>query len=203
MRAPRAYLSTMDGYEFGRLTYLVLLGVAVTIWFIAEHRQSLGKSLRMAIAWGMIFLGVIAAVGLWGDIRDDVLPRQSVVAEGGIIEVPRSFDGHYYLTLGINGTPVDFVVDTGASDMVLSRADAARAGIDSGNLIFSGRAQTANGLVETAQVRLDEVSLGGITDRGVRAAVNGGEMDISLLGMGYLDRFERLEIRDGRMLLER
>lgn len=192
----------MDGYEFGRLTYLVLLGVAVTIWFIAEHRQSLGKSLRMAIAWGMIFLGVIAAVGLWGDIRDDVAPRQSVAAEG-VIEVPRSFDGHYHLTLRMNGTPVDFIVDTGATDVVLSQQDAARIGIDPESLAFTGRALTANGTVSTARARVEEVALGPIVDRNLPVSVNGGEMDGSLLGMSYLQRFERLEISDGVLVLER
>ena len=202
MRPARAYLSGMDGYEFGRLTYLVLLGVAVVIWFIAEHRQSLGKSLRMAIAWGMIFLGVIAAVGLWDDIRDDVAPRQSVAADG-VIEVPRSFDGHYYLTLRMNGTPVDFVVDTGATDVVLSQRDAARIGIDPGALAYTGRALTANGMVSTARARVDEVALGPIVDRNLPVSVNGGEMDGSLLGMSYLQRFERLEISDGVLVLER
>lgn len=192
----------MDGYEFGRLTYLILLGVAVTIWFIAEHRQSLGKSLRMAIAWGMIFLGVIAAVGLWDDIRDDVAPRQSVAAEG-VIEVPRSFDGHYHLTLRMNGTPVDFIVDTGATDVVLSQTDAARIGIDPAELAYTGRAQTANGLVNTARARVDEVALGPIVDRNLPVSVNGGEMDGSLLGMSYLQRFERLEISGGMLVLER
>lgn len=192
----------MDGYDFGRLTYLVLLGVAVTIWFIAEHRQSLGKSLRMAIAWGMIFLGVIAAVGLWGDIRDDVAPRQSVAAEG-VIEVPRSFDGHYHLTLRMNGTPVDFIVDTGATDVVLSRQDATRIGIDPESLAFTGRALTANGTVSTARTRVEEVALGPIVDRNLPVSVNGGEMDGSLLGMSYLQRFERLEISDGVLVLER
>ena len=66
------------------------------------------------------------------------------------MEVPRSADGHYYLTMEVNGAPIRFVVDTGATELVLSRADAERAGIDTGGLIYSGRAFTANGMVETA-----------------------------------------------------
>jgi aspartyl protease family protein len=103
----------------------------------------------------------------------------------------------------VNGTPVDFVVDTGATDMVLSREDAARIGLDPGDLAYTGIASTANGQVRTARVRLDEVSLGGITDRGVTASVNAGEMSGSLLGMSYLHRFERIEIANGRLILER
>ena len=57
-------------------------------------------------------------------------------------------------TLEINGTPVRFMVDTGASDIVLSRRDAERVGIDPAALGYLGRARTANGTVPTARVRL-------------------------------------------------
>jgi aspartyl protease family protein len=193
----------MDSIDTAHLVYLVLLGLAVGGWFIAENRHSLGRTLRVALAWAFIFLGVVAAYGLWGDIRDDVAPRQTVFTEDARVEVPRAFDGHYYLTLDLDGVPVEFVVDTGATDMVLSRADAARVGLDPGALAYTGVAGTANGQVRTARVRLDEVSLGGLTDRNVPASVNAAEMDTSLLGMSYLNRFSRIEIANGRLVLER
>ncbi len=193
----------MDAISTGHLAYLAILGIAVAGWFIAENRASLGQTLRTALAWAFIFLGVVAAYGLWDDIRDDMAPRQTVFTEEARVEVPRAFDGHYYLTLELNGTPVDFVVDTGATDMVLSRQDAARIGLDPAALSYTGVAGTANGQVRTARVRLDEVSLGGITDRNVAASVNAGEMSTSLLGMSYLHRFSRLEIANGRLVLER
>ena len=98
---------------------------------------------------------------------------------------------------------VDFVVDTGATDIVLTRADAARVGIDPATLRYDGRASTANGIVRSARVRLDSFRLGGVLDRDVTAVVNEGEMETSLLGMRYLQRFERLEIADNRLVLER
>jgi aspartyl protease family protein len=193
----------MDSFDTARLVYLVLLGIAVGGWFIAEHRHALGRTLRVGLAWAFIFLGVIAGYGLWGDIRDDVAPRQTVFTGDAQVEVPRAFDGHYYLTLDLEGVPVSFVVDTGATDMVLSRTDAARIGLDPGALAYTGVAGTANGQVRTARVRLEDVSLGGITDRNVSASVNAGEMDTSLLGMSYLNRFSRIEIANGRLVLER
>jgi aspartyl protease family protein len=193
----------MDALDTGHLVYLAILGIAVVGWFIAENRASLGQTVRTALAWAFIFLGVVAGYGLWGDIRDDVAPRQTVFTEDARVEVPRAFDGHYYLTLEVNGTPVDFVVDTGATDMVLSREDAARIGLAPDDLAYTGVASTANGEVRTARVRLEEVSLGGITDRNVSASVNAGEMSGSLLGMSYLHRFERIEIANGRLILER
>jgi len=193
----------MDGNDIGRLTYLVLLGVGVAGYFLVAHRDRLGQALRHAVLWGLIFLGVIAGAGLWNDIRSDLNPRQAVFAEDRRIEVPRAPDGHYYLRLDINGTPVDFVVDTGATDIVLTQADARRAGIALDDLIYSGRANTANGTVRTARVRVDEIALGPIRDTAVPVWVNEGAMTTSLLGMAYLQRYERLEISGGTLVLER
>jgi len=193
----------MNGDQIGSLIYLLLLGVVIAGWHFVANRQQMGKMMQHAAIWGFIFLGAIVTVGLWNDIRSDIIPRQSAMMDGARIEVPMAMDGHYYLTLGINGEPVRFVVDTGASEMVLTQADAARAGVDSDRLVFSGRAYTANGMVTTAPVTLDSVDLGGVTETGIHAVVNGGEMQESLLGMSYLMRFDRLEISDGVLILER
>ncbi|MEM6636031.1 MAG: TIGR02281 family clan AA aspartic protease [Pseudomonadota bacterium] len=193
----------MDGDDIARLLYLTILAVAVGGYFLAANRQKLSQVAQQALVWGLIFLGVIAAYGLWNDISDDVAPRQSYAVEEGRIEVPRSPDGHYYLTLSINDVPVRFVVDTGASQMVLTQRDAARVGLDPEALAYIGRANTANGTVSTAPVTLDSVALGPVTDRGFRAQVNGGAMQESLLGMTYLNRYEAIEIRDSQLILTR
>ena len=193
----------MSSWELGNLAYLVLLGAVLVFWFVAQNRNSPGKTMQQAIAWGLIFLGVIAAIGLWDDIRQTVRPRQAMLTEAGRIEVPRANDGHYYLTLGINGTPVEFMVDTGASQMVLTAGDARRSGIDTADLAYVGRAMTANGEVRTAPVRLDSIAIGALIDRDVQALVNQSEMKTSLMGMRYLQRFNRVEIRNGQMVLER
>lgn len=192
----------MDSSELPRLLYLILLGAAVVGWFIAENRQNLGSSARMALVWGMIFIGMVAGYGLWQDVKSDVLPRQSVLAEDSLIEVPRHVDGHFHLTLRLNGTPIDFLVDTGATDMVLSLDDARRAGLNPDDLAFAGTARTANGTVSTAFTRIDLVELGPIGFENVRVAVNGGEMNGSLLGMSFLSRFDRLEIANNVLQLE-
>ncbi|GAB4534818.1 MAG: TIGR02281 family clan AA aspartic protease [Ruegeria sp.] len=193
----------MDGYDLGRLTYLALLGGALLLWFFTQNRQSLGKTVQMVMAWVFIFIGVIAVVGLWDDIRSTVGTTPQLAVAGDVIEVPRSFDGHYYLPMLVNGKPVTFLVDTGASQIVLSPRDAKRVGIDPDSLNFVGRAATANGLVRTAPVRLDSLELGPIADRNVSAWVNEGDMDRSLLGMDYLQHFSNIQFADGRMILSR
>ncbi|MEM9524090.1 MAG: TIGR02281 family clan AA aspartic protease [Pseudomonadota bacterium] len=193
----------MTDDQIAQLLYLVLLGSAIGGIYVMQGRERLGQMARAGAIWILIFLGVIAGIGLWNDIRDTVRPRQAVFSEQGRIEVPRGPDGHYYLTARINGAPIRFVVDTGATDIVLSRDDAARAGIAEDSLEYFGTAMTANGRVRTARVTLERVAVGGISDSGVTAYVNEGRMDISLLGMAYLSRFDRIEIADSRLILIR
>ncbi|WP_027258641.1 MULTISPECIES: retropepsin-like aspartic protease family protein [Leisingera] len=193
----------MGEFEIGRVIYLVVLLVAVGSWVFVQNRQSIGKTLQMFAVWGFIFLGVIASYGLWEDIRQTVRPQQSVAVDAGRVEVPRAPDGHYYLTLEVNGAAVPFLVDTGASEVVLNARDAERAGIDTDTLAYLGRARTANGEVRTASVWIEEMSLGGITDTDVRVWVNQGELEQSLLGMGYLQRWSSIEIRNGALVLTR
>ncbi len=193
----------MTGDDTARLLYLALLGAAVVAWFFAQNRTSLGKNMQYAVVWGLIFVGVIAGVGLWGDIRNTVSPAYRTTIEGNRVELRRALDGHYYVTAEVNGAPVDFVVDTGASMIVLTRADADAAGLDTDSLAFVGRAGTANGTVSTAPVRLQSLRIGPLEDRGIAASVNGGELDQSLLGMSYLERFSSVEISGGRMILTR
>lgn len=192
----------MDTENFARLVYLALLLVAVGGYFLIQIRRRPGETVRQAALWGLIFLGALAAAGLWDDIKTTVLPRQAVL-EGGRIEAPLAPDGHYYLTALVNGVPVRFVVDTGATDVVLTRRDAARAGIDTAGLAYIGQARTANGVIPTAPVRIKSMELGPIHDENVRAVVNDSEMDTSLMGMTYLTRFARVELTRDRLILER
>lgn len=190
------------GDQFPRLVYLVLLLIAVGGFLLVELRERPGKTLRMAAAWGLIFLGAIALAGLWPDIRNALSPRERVL-EGGRIEVPVGNDGHYHLTAQVNGTPVRFVVDTGASSIALGPRDAERIGIDLDNLAYIGEARTANGIVGTAPVRLDSVAIGDIRDEAVPAVVLRSDLDQSLMGMSYLSRFARVSITGDRLILER
>lgn len=185
-----------------QLTYLVLLGAAIAGSAIVAGRKNMGKMAQQAAVWALIFIGAIGAYGLWEDISNDVNPRQAII-DSSTVAVPRGNDGHYHLTLEINNVPIAFVIDTGASQVVLTEQDAALIGIDPASLTYSSFANTANGVVSTAPVTLDEVVLGDITDRSVPAVVNGGEMDVSLLGMTYLGLYNRIEISNGQLVLNR
>src|SRR2546421_7578519 len=103
--------------------------------------------------------------------------------------------GHFFADGAVNGVPLRFVVDTGATLISLPRSDADRLGIDyrSGR---RGSSRTANGVVPVYLVKLDSVKVGGIELHNVDALVHDGSgLDQALLGMSFLNRLEMQ--RDG------
>ncbi len=194
----------MDSDQIMRLIYLGVWGTVLISYFLIARTQNIGQSLRHLILWGLIIVGVAAGYGLWQEFTRD---NSITVAGDGSVVLRAGRNGHFHIELGVNGTPVDFIIDTGASDLVLSQADAARVGIDPQSLAYLGRARTANGTVGIARVTIEEVVLAHgdleIRDQNVSAFVNEGELDISLLGMGYLRRYARIAIEGDRLILER
>ena len=194
----------MDADQTMRLIYLGVWGTVLVSYFLIARTQGIGQSLRQLLLWGLIFVGVAAGYGLWQDVtqQNDVV----VTGEGAVV-LRAGRNGHFNLGLEVNGTPVQFIIDTGASDLVLSQEDAARVGLDPQSLPYLGQARTANGIVGLARVTLNEVALLHegleIRDSNVPAFVNEGELDISLLGMGYLRRYARIAIEGDRLILER
>ena len=197
-----SYIGFMNTDQTADLIYLSLLGGVLLLSYVLASRTNLAKSAQQAGIWVLIFMGAIAVIGMWTEIEATITPQQTVISDQ-VVSLPRAIDGHYYITLDVNEVPVRFMVDTGATAIVLTHEDAERIGIDIDELIYLGRASTANGEVSTAPVRLDSMTLGGSTDLRVRAVVNGGEMEKSLLGMSYLNRFESITIRNGELILAR
>ena len=190
----------MDTENTARLIYLALLLAALAGWVMVEYRNRMGQALRTGLAWAMIFIGLMAGYGLWGDIKRDIMPMQAVQA--GQVIVPRGEDGHYHPVVTIGGQPLTFMADTGATSVVLSPGDARLLGIDPARLVYTGQAVTANGVVRTASVTLKDVQLGPFHDDVVVAEVNEAEMAGSLLGMDYLGRFS-VTMAGNRMVLSR
>jgi len=108
--------------------------------------------------------------------------------------------GHVALTAMVNGTPVRFLVDTGASRVTLTPEAARAVGIDLGQLAFNQRTITANGLAREAPVTLREIRIEQLSIDNVPAAVN-ENLRISLLGMTFLRRLKSFEMREGALTL--
>jgi aspartyl protease family protein len=183
-----------------RAAYLVILLIAVGGWGLVEYRSRLGEAARSLLAWALIVMGLMAGFGIYKDSARSLRPAMTI--SGHQVEIPRAEDGHYYLHLSVNGQPMIFLADTGATSIVLSPADARKLGIDPEGLDFLGSANTANGVVRTARVTLPLVEMGPFKDENVQAFVNQTEMDGSLMGMDYLGRFD-IKIASDTMILQR
>ena len=120
-------------------------------------------------------------------------PNQTVysrVNNAGIQEVvlKRNRFGHYVTSGTVNGKRVEFLLDTGASDVAIPSELAASLGLEHGAPM---QYQTANGMVTAYMARLDSVSIGPIVIRDVTASINPGMGDMEiLLGMSVLKRIE-------------
>ena len=193
----------MSEDQIARLIYLLVLLAVVGSSVLVAARRNLNKTLQQVAIWIFIFVGAMAAYELWTDISPSVTSRPQVSEDGRQITISRSLDGHFHVPVTINGFTIETILDTGASALTLSLNDAQRVGIDVETLNFIGRAQTANGTVETARVRLESLTLGGITDHDVPALVNSGEQGTTLLGMRYLRNWQSLEIRRDQLILTR
>jgi aspartyl protease family protein len=108
--------------------------------------------------------------------------------------------GHVLLDGVVNGAPVRFIVDTGATMVSLTMQDALAAGITQSDLNYSIRTTTANGVGRAAPVKLREVRIGQLEIDDVQAAVV-ENLGISLLGQSFLTRLDSYEMRDGVLTL--
>ena len=187
--------------DWEQLVYYGILLAALLGGVLLMRRGQMGKTLRQFGLWTLIFGGIVMAYGMWEDISRNSAGSFARVNERGNVVLEKHRDGHFHATVVINGAPIDTLVDTGATLTVLTPQDATRAGFDIDRLQFSGQASTANGIVATAPIRLDRVALGPLEERNVRAAVNGGNLDKSLLGMEFLNRFGRLEITRDQLII--
>lgn len=193
----------MEENDFARLIYLSVLVVAILGSVLISRRGAYGKMFRQAGVWLLIFMGLVAIVASWQDIRQSGQTTSFQQSQDGAIIIPKEIDGHFHLTVTINDRPIEFLVDTGASDIVLTRKDAARVGFDPNRLDYWGMANTANGTVRLATIRLETVRLGEFIDKNIRASVNKAPMEKSLLGMRYLSKFSAIEISNDQMILKR
>lgn len=134
--------------------------------------------------------------------RPAIRPGAEVRASGRTVEIKSGGNNHYFATVDVNGRKIDVMVDTGASMVALTHEDARRLSLSPRASDFTMQVQTANGVSRFAPVILDRVAIGGIEVRGVQAAVaEPGRLSTTLLGMSFLSRLQRVDMRAGVMIL--
>jgi aspartyl protease family protein len=179
----------------GRLYLLVLLCLAV-FGFTANRMTALA-SLQQSPNDPVRLANLSTAPN---SSFNDLKAPPSIQPSGNDVVLDRRDDGHFYANVEVNGTPIEMMVDTGASGVALSRQDARRAGIATSIGMTDYVGDGASGVVYGDDVTIERLRFGKVEMTGVPGAVlKGGE--ISLLGQEVLRQFDKVEIEGDRMVL--
>ena len=181
----------------------LLMAAMLVIGGLMTRREPFAKLLTMALAWIAIF----GAGFVLFTFRDDfgwVAQRLKAEAVGTPVEqgkqtrIPMAIDGHFWVDATVNGQPVKFLVDSGATMTTVDRQTAAAAGVD----ISTNRDQfvrTGNGVIRVASGRAAEIQVGGVTRRNVALQVTDRD-ELNVLGMNFLSSLSRWGV-EGRWLV--
>ena len=208
--SPQSNLLGLDHPRFASAA----IGTAIVLWLVLSRLRSarpsdIARAVTTAAIWAALLIaltGVYAfrfeASDIVGRIAGELFPSEPEVGRGGEVSVSRRLSGEFAITGRVNGARVTFLFDTGASTVVLTAADARRAGVSAGGLTFDAPVSTANGAAMAAEVRLDQIAIGPIVMRNVPAMVaRRGALDESLLGMSFLERLKSYTVERDRLVL--
>ena len=131
-------------------------------------------------------------------------PRLLSPATYGAVVVPLDRHGHYSVQARVNNLhSIEFIIDTGASVVLLGRNHAETLRIyPRDRAQFSLEARTANGMIKLAPVTLSEIRIDRLSVAQVPALISEHEQEVALLGMNFLRQLRRFEVRNGDLVLE-
>jgi aspartyl protease family protein len=195
-------------FDRARLVQLLAVLALVSSGIIFSGRVRAGELVRGLAMWAALAAALVLAYSFkdeLGDIgtrlRSELVPSEPVVSGADMLVLTASEDSHFYVIGEANGTRVRFLIDTGASDIVLNPSDARRIGVDLSALKFSRPYQTANGIGFGAPLTLETLTIRPIVLTNLRVVINQTEMGDALLGMSFLERMESFEVRGRKLVL--
>lgn len=134
-------------------------------------------------------------------LRSNLIPGYPVETGDHELTLSEGEGGHFGVYGTINGTRIAFMIDTGATDIVLDPSDARRLGIDLDGLKFDRPFGSANGIGYGAKTVVDSLAVGPIHFSNVEVSINKAEMGSSLLGMAFLKRLKSYGVSGGKLIL--
>ena len=160
----------------------------------------LGAALLGGTAYGPALAGgLLGFVPFLAPILEPGHEPRASEGSDHVIRIKADASGHYYVKGSADGVPLDFMIDTGSTHVVVSKETAERLPV--GPLNFDLPTYTANGRIQNAQITIHKLIIGPYAVTDIPAVVNGGEIDVPLLGMNWLSRFRSIEIQNGVMTL--
>jgi aspartyl protease family protein len=194
-------------WDRARLFQLVGILALVSGGFFFARQRRVGELVRNLAIWTGIALVLLIGFAFRDELQDvgsrlraELIPG-TVTTSNDEVVIAAAEDGHFYVFGNANGNAVRFLIDTGASGIVLSPSDATRIGIDTENLRFTLPSQTANGVGFGAAVTLNSLAVGPIRLSDVNVEVNQAGMPYSLLGMAFLRSLRSFEFRGDKLYL--
>ncbi|HEY0327945.1 MAG TPA: TIGR02281 family clan AA aspartic protease [Rhodopseudomonas sp.] len=155
----------------------------------------------VATAGAVVAYGDPDRIASAGDVVSHML-HQRATPRPRIVQIDRGQSGDFVLRAKVNGVSTPMVIDTGATSVVLTYETAKAAGLPLEMLDFNVDVATAGGHTKAARLSLDSLAIGKLVERSVPAlVVPRGQMKTNLLGMSFLDRLERWEVRADRLML--
>ncbi len=183
--------------------------LAIVAASLASRRLKLKEVARNTLIWlaiaGVLLVGVSLREPLvqgFTQLRSKLVPGYAVSVAPHEMVLSQDADGAYYVIGRVNGRPVTFLVDTGASDIVLSPADAARLGVDLTALRFDDPYDTANGVGHGARFAADSLQIGSIKLSQVAMSINQQPMKTSLLGMAFFKQLDSFAFQGSQLHLK-
>lgn len=187
----------------------VLVGV-FALMTVAASRQRLIVAAAQMAAWVAIGFVLLAVYAYQSELKAVgrrtlavLLPSQGQSLDERTLVFTRASDRHFWIDATVDGQPIRFLLDTGASSVMLTRRDAERLGFDPHRLVFRQEFQTANGATRAAPVELAHLQIGEFEFDRVGAWVNEGDARDSLLGMRFLERLTSIEISGDTLTIRR
>lgn len=208
LRHDSGTIAGLDTGDFGSLVYKIALLLFIGATVFALFRERIAQAFQAAMFWLVIALLLVVGYTYRYDLRDvgdrvlaELLPGRAAT-RGGAVEISRGRGGEFQIITQVNGASIAMVLDTGASSVVLTQEAAKAAGLPLEMLSYSVNIDTANGRARAASVTLERVAVGSIIEKSVPALIaQPGQLKTSLLGMSFLSRLERWEVRGDRVVM--
>lgn len=183
----------------------LLMAMMLVLGALINRRQPALQMLKMALAWILIFGAGFVIFSFRDDLayvgqRLKAEATGAPIVEGREVRIPMAIDGHFWVDGRLNGTPVRFLVDSGASVTTIGRQRALAAGVQVG-ADRDQIVQTGNGIIRVAAARADELSIAGIERHDIRIHVADSE-GMNVLGMNWLSTLRGWTV-EGRWLVMR
>jgi aspartyl protease family protein len=191
--------------DSGQIVYEILLILIVSF---ALSSGKIRQNFKYLAIWFGIFMILITGYsyrhelsGFKEKILVEIIPAKGIQKSPGSISFPVSSDGHFYIRAEVNGTPIIFLADTGASHIVLTPADAEKLGYRTDELRFNRFYETANGTVRGSSILIDDLRIDKFHIKAIGASINEAKMRNSLLGMTFFKRLKSYEVKNDVLTL--